>query len=367
MKITRISTYQVSLPRDRVYRLSGGRTVSAFESTHVLMETDSGLTGVGEVCPFGSIYLPAYPAGTHTGIAEIAPHLLGADPTQLEVINQRMDMALKGHPYAKSALDMACWDLLGQATGLSVCDLLGGRFGDSVALYHPIPHDAPATMAESVAAARAEGFRRFQPKIGGAPEDDIARVRAMAEVLEPGDLAACDANGGWLAHEAARVVRGVADLDIMIEQPCATYEACLTVRRRTDLPFILDEVIDSVQMLLRAHGDGAMDGVNIKIAKLGGLTRARQMRDLGVSLGLLMTLEDSGGGDVAAAAVAHFLHSTPEKYRFGGACAYFKVKLHTADVAPVLEEGHVRAPDRPGLGVTAKVELLGEAVVDVKA
>ena len=115
MKITRISTYQVSLPRDRVYRLSGGRTVSAFESTHVLMETDSGLTGVGEVCPFGSIYLPAYPAGTHTGIAEIAPHLLGADPTQLEVINQRMDMALKGHPYAKSALDMACWDLLGPA------------------------------------------------------------------------------------------------------------------------------------------------------------------------------------------------------------------------------------------------------------
>ena len=256
--------------------------------------------------------MPAYAAGARTGIAEVAPHLIGEDPRQLDRVNRTMDMALKGHGYAKCALDIACWDILGQAAGLPVCTLLGGRHGKSVALYQPIAHDAPDAMAAQVSEARAEGYRWFQPKVGGEPEEDIERIRSVAARLGPGDVMVCDANGGWLMHQAARVVRGIADLDVRIEQPCPTYEECLAIRRRTDLPFVLDEVIDSVPALLRAHRDGAMDAINLKLSKVGGLTRARQIRDLCVSLGIAMTIEDSGGGVVTGAAVTHLAHSTPE-------------------------------------------------------
>ena len=132
-----------------------------------------------------------------------------------------MDDVLKGHPYVKSAIDMACWDILGQAAGLPVCTLLGGRYGDDFVLYRAISQEAPDDMAARVAGYRAEGYRRFQLKVGGDPVTDIARIRAVAAVLEPGDRLVADANTGWLMHDAARVVRALRDVDVYIEQPCA--------------------------------------------------------------------------------------------------------------------------------------------------
>src|SRR5262249_17262128 len=165
----------------------------------------------GEVCPLGPSYLPAYAAGVRAGIAELGPHLLGEDPTQLARLNRTMDAALKGHPYVKSALDIACWDILGQVSGLPVCTLLGGRYGDDFVLYRAISQESPEEMAGKVAGYRAEGYRRFQLKVGGDVETDIARIRAVADVLRPGDRLVADANTGWLMHDAARVVRGVRD------------------------------------------------------------------------------------------------------------------------------------------------------------
>src|SRR5262245_27662307 len=109
MKIRQITVYRVELPlREGSYHWSGGKSVSVFDSTIVRIDTDEGIVGHGEVCPLGPVYLPAYAAGVRTGIAEVAPQLLGEDPTQLGRINEVMDGALKGHPYVKSALDMAC-------------------------------------------------------------------------------------------------------------------------------------------------------------------------------------------------------------------------------------------------------------------
>ena len=168
--------------------------------------------------------------------SELGPHLIGEDPTELGRLNRRMDAALKGHPYVKSGIDMACWDILGQAAGLPVCTLLGGRNGDDFVLYRAISQESPDEMAQKVAGYRAQGYRRFQLKVGGEPGTDIARIRAVAGVLEPGDRLIADANTGWLMHDAARVVRAVRDVDVYIEQPCASFEECLSIRRRTDHP-----------------------------------------------------------------------------------------------------------------------------------
>jgi len=366
MKITRILAYQVDLPlHEGSYKWSGGKSVSVFDSSVVAVETDEGLTGYGEVCPLGPSYLPAYARGARTGIAELGPHLIGEDPLQLTRLNRQMDAALQGHPYVKSALDMACWDILGQATCQPVCVLLGGRYEEDFGLYRAISQESPEAMADKVAGYRAEGYRRFQLKVGGDPHVDIERIRAASAKLEPGDRLIADANTGWLMHDALRVVRAVQNIDVYIEQPCRTYEECLTIRRHCDHPFVLDENIDSLDVLLRGHADRAMDVVNIKISKFGGLTKARQARDLCASLGIAMTIEDSWGGDIVTAAIAHLAHSTPAELLFTTTDFNSYVTVSIADGAPQRVNGRMAAGTRPGLGITPKLKVLGKPVLEV--
>ena len=363
MEITGISIYQVDLPlREGSYRWSGGKSVEVFDSTIVRVETDDGLVGHGEICPLGPFYLPAYAAGARAGIAELAPALLGEDPLQPAMLQRRMEATLKGHPYVRSAIDVACWDLVGQACGQPVCTLLGGRYGESFPLYRAISQEEPEAMAAKVARYREEGYRRFQLKVGSDVETDVERIRAVRDALEPGDVLVADANTGWLQHQAARVVRAVRDVDVYIEQPCPSYEECLSIRRRTDHPFVLDESIDSLVALLRAHADGAMDAVNLKVSKLGGLTPAKLARDLCVELGIVMTIEDSWGGDVATAAIAHLAHSTPPELLFTATDFNSYVTVSTAEGAPRREQGRMAAPTEPGLGLRVRDDVLGEPV-----
>jgi L-alanine-DL-glutamate epimerase-like enolase superfamily enzyme len=366
MKITGIRAWRVELPlHEGRYSWSNGNFVELFDSTVVAVDTDAGLTGWGEVCPLGPAYLPAYANGARAGIAEVGPALLGLDPCELGRVNLVMDQTLKGHAYVKSALDMACWDLLGKAAGLPVCTLLGGRFGEAVDLYRAISQEAPEAMAAKVAGYRAEGYRKFQLKVGGAVEDDIARVRACAAVLEAGDILVADANTGWTMHEAARVCDAVREVDVYIEQPCASYEACLTIRRRTAKPFVLDENMDGLEMVVRGLADGAMDVINLKIGKVGGLTRARQIRDFCVTTGVAMTIEDSWGGDIVTAAIAHLAHSTPEEFRFSATDFNSYVTRSIAADAPRRVGGRLAAGTAPGLGVSPDPVQLGTPVVSV--
>jgi L-alanine-DL-glutamate epimerase-like enolase superfamily enzyme len=361
MVITKIKCYQVDLPlHEGSYKWSGGNSVDVFDSTVVEIQTDEGITGYGEICPLGAAYLPAYAAGARTGIAELAPQLIGLDPTQLALINQAMDSAMRGHPYVKSAIDVACWDILGKACGQPVVSLLGGRFGDSFALYRAISQEEPEQMARMVGRYRSEGYRKFQLKVGGDPDVDIERIRLAAAELQRGDVLVADANTGWTQHEAVRVADAVRNVNVYIEQPCMRYEECLAVREHTDRPFVLDEVIDDIGAVLRGYQDRAMDVINLKISKVGGLTKARQIRDLCVSLGIAMTIEDTWGGDIVTAAIAHLAHSTPPRLLFSSTDFNSYVTVSIAEGAPQRDGGRLTAPLRPGLGFTPRMEILGK-------
>ncbi|MDA1082764.1 MAG: mandelate racemase/muconate lactonizing enzyme family protein [Gemmatimonadetes bacterium] len=363
MKITGIRMYQVDLPlHEGSYKWSGGNSVSVFDSTVVAVDTDAGITGWGEVCPLGPAYLPAYARGARTGIAELAPQLIGADPLALGILNERMDAAMRGHPYVKSAIDMACWDLLGKATGQPVATLMGGHVGDDFALYRAISQDTPDAMAARIAQYRSEGYTKFQLKVGSDADTDIARIHAAAAKLQPGDVLIADANTGWTQHVAMRVVDAVRDVNVYIEQPCMTYEQCLVVRRHTDRPFILDEVVDGIDMVVRGIADQAMDVINLKISKVGGLTKARQIRDLCVSVGIAMTIEDTWGGDIITAAIAHLAHSTPERFLFSATDFNSYVTVAFAEGAPQRKHGRLAASREPGLGVQPVMDVLGKPV-----
>jgi L-alanine-DL-glutamate epimerase-like enolase superfamily enzyme len=363
MKIEELRVYQADLPLiEGRYAWADGKFVDVFDCTVVEIVTRDGTCGYGEVCPLGPFYLPAFGPGARAAIAELAPHLIGLDASQTGVVGLVMDQALLGHDYAKSAIDMACWDLAGKRAGMAVCDLMGGRHGDNVALYRAISQEAPQRMAEKIAGYRDEGYTKFQLKVGGAVDDDIARIEAARGVLDRGEILVADANTGWLMHEAARVCDAVRAIDVYIEQPCKTYEECLTIRRRTARPFVLDESVDSVHMLLRAFADGAMDVINLKLSKVGGLTKARQIRDLCVTLGIAMTIEDSWGGDIATAAIAHLAHSTPQRLRFSSTDFNSYVSVSTASGGPVRDNGTMQASSLPGLGIEPRRETLGEPV-----
>ena len=203
-------------------------------------------------------------------------------------------------------------------------------------------------------------------RVGADPETDVQRIRQVAALLDDSDVLIADANTGWLMKDAARVVRAVRDVDVFIEQPCVTYEECLAIRRRTDHPFVLDECIDGVGAVVRGHADSAMDAVNLKISKLGGLSATRLARDLCVSLGIAVTIEDSWGSDVATAAIAHLAHSTPPELLLSATDFNSYVTIRTADGAPERCDGRLAAGTEPGLGVHPRAEVLGEPVICVE-
>lgn len=365
-KITKIKAFQVDLPlREGSYKWSGGNSVNVFDSTIVAVSTDAGVTGYGEVCPLGPAYLPAYAKGARTGIAELAPNLIGADPTSLSLLNKRMDRVLRGHPYVKSAIDIACWDIFGKICGQPVVTLLGGRRGDSFPLYRAISQETPAEMVEKVLRYRSEGYTKFQLKVGGDPDTDIQRIHEVAANLKAEDVLIADANTGWTQHQAIRVADAVRSVDVYLEQPCASYHECLTVRRHTNRPFVLDEVVDCLAMVIQGFTDHAMDVINLKISKVGGLTRAREIRDLCVSLGIALTIEDTWGGDITTGAIAHLAHSTPPAYLFTSTDFNSYLTVSNAEGAPQRKDGRLAAGYAPGLGVEPRWNVLGNPVLSV--
>jgi L-alanine-DL-glutamate epimerase-like enolase superfamily enzyme len=341
------------------YVMSGGRTVTSLPSTLVRVTTDSGLTGWGETCPLGPAYLEAHAGGARAALGVLAPALLGADPGNLGAVWTAMDAALRGHGYAKAALDIACLDVLGRALGVPLSTLLGGVRSPDFPLYVAIPLGPAAAMVEHVRERRAEGVRHFQLKLGADPREDAARVRAVLE--EDLDALVADANGGWRLQDAVIAARALEGLEgVLFEQPCPTLEECLVVRERTTLPMVLDEVITDAGALIRAYG--AMEAVNLKLGRVGGLSKARLLRDLGAELGLRFTIEDSWGGDVTTAAVSHLAASTAPDHLLMASFMNDWTLDHVAGYEPRSAGGRGAAPTGPGLGVEVDVERLGEPI-----
>lgn len=366
MKITQINLYQVSLPMKEGSYSWSNQSFEAFDSTVVEIQTDEGVTGVGEICPLGPAYLPAYAEGARTGIKTMAPGLIGQDPCQIGAINQRMDMLLKGHPYVKSAVDIACYDILGKATGQPVHTLLGGRLQDKVKLFKVVSRAEPQAMADRLVQYQEQGFNQFQMKVGADADTDIQRIRLVAAQLKSGNKLAADANCGWRQHDAVRVVSAVSDMSLYIEQPCETYEECRVVRDHSNHPMILDECMDSLQAVLRGHRERAMDVINLKISRMGGLTKSRLIRDLCVQLGIIMTIEDSWGGEIADAAIAHLAHSTPSDFHFQSSAFHEYATHPIASGGPVIKDGYMSMAGAPGLGVEPDWDLFGAPIASIK-
>ncbi len=370
MKIVGLDVYQVDLPYSGgEYRLSGGRNYTSFDATIVQLTTDTGLTGFGESTPFGSTYIAAHAKGVRAGIEELAPHILGLDPRHFDRINDAMDSALLGHHHAKTPIDVACWDIAGKAANMPVCDLLGGRIDMTVPLISSIGTDDPDEMRLHAKRMRDAGFMGHSLKIGaseqeGGPMLDAERVKTCLADKLPGEWFLVDANNGLTPEHALRFLELLpSGLDFVLEAPCASWRETLSLRKRCRAPILLDELIQTEEDIIHAIHSDACDGIGLKISKQGGLTKTKRQREIARASGLVTSIQNTVGSDIAFAAILHIAQSTPQKMLRCALDTRSMVTVTTADFDAKIKNGGTQAPHDAGLGITPKMDTLGEPIM----
>lgn len=364
MKITSITVYQVDLPLEHPYSLSAGRLkFETLDATLVKVETDAGLTGWGEGTPWGHTYIPAHGPGIRAGIETMARFILGLDPRRVLEVERAMDLALPGHLYAKSPIDMACWDIAGQAADLPIADLMGGGSRTP----RPIAASVGAKSVEETRAVidryRQRGYIAHSVKIGGDVARDIARIRDVETLRNPEDIILYDVNRGWTRQQALRVMSAVEDLNVMIEQPCETLDDVAAISGKHATPVSVDESLVTLQDATRIARDGLAEVFGIKLNRVGGLTKAARIRDVALAHGIDMFVMATGGTVLADTEALHLAATIPDANCHAvWACQ----DMITVDIAggrgPRITNGHLHLPETPGLGVHPDEDALGPPI-----
>lgn len=363
MRITRVRIFKTALPYvGGVYAWGSNNTIATAMASVVVVDTDAGLAGCGEFTPCGENYMVAHSEGVEAFARLAAPRLLGEDPRQVARMERLMDHIVQGHGYAKAPFDAAFWDILGQATGQPVWMLMGGKLTDGAPMYRVAPQKPMAETIRELEAHRTAGYRQFQVKVGADWSGDIDRIRQAASLMHPGEKLLADANQGWRVDEAIRVARALRELDFILEQPCQTYAECQQVRRNTDLPMKLDECVTGIEMARRIVEERGAEICCLKISNLGGLSKARRVRDFLIDHRIPVVCEDTWGGEIASAALAHFAASTPAEFLVNSTDLMNYNTRSTGTGGPVARDGRLYAPDVPGLGVTPDFDSLGVPV-----
>ena len=364
MKITRISVYQTDLPLEHPYWLSGGRLkFECLDATFVKIETDAGITGWGEGTPWGHTYVPAHGPGIRAGIETMASFVLGLDPRRVLDVERAMDLALPGHFYAKSPIDMACWDIAGKAAGLPIADLMGGGSRTPRPIASSVGAKTVEETREVIQRYRDRGYVAHSVKIGGDVERDVARIRDVESIRLPGEIVLYDVNRGWTRQQALRVMQVTEDLKVMFEQPGETLDDIAAIRPLHSAPVSVDESLVTLQDAARIARDGLAEVFGIKLNRVGGLTKAARMRDVALAHGIDMFVMATGGSVLADTEALHLAATIPDiNCHAVWACQ----DMLTVDIAggrgPRNKAGHLHLPEEPGLGVEPNEDQLGHPV-----
>jgi L-alanine-DL-glutamate epimerase-like enolase superfamily enzyme len=348
-------------PRHDIYVMSHGRFLRSFSSTVVRVIAEDGTDGLGEACLLGANYGDGFAASARVAIAELAPWVLTQNPLEAGAIVDGMDAQMIGQLAAKAAIDAALWDLRGKLFGQPVACLLGGVRQRRLGAFQAISLDDPQAMAAEIEAVGETGTRRWQLKLGDDPMVDAQRTRAAAAALPTGSsFLASDANRGWTPAQALRFVRAIGDVDTYLEQPCATTDEVARVRAHTSLPIMLDESVLHVSDLVRAIMLNAVDAINLKPTRVGGLTKAARLRDVAQACGLMVLVDEPQGAGLATAAMAQ-LGATIAPNNFLGASYFAPAGDHT------LIEGAITVDTvTPGLGARVGAADFGEPLFRVE-
>ena len=353
MKITSITVYQASLPLEHPYWLSGGRLkFEVLDATLVKLETDEGLIGWGEGTPWGHTYVPAHGPGIRVGIETMAPFLLGLNPQKVLEVERAMDLSLPGHLYAKSPIDMACWDIAGQAAGLPIADLMGGGSRTPAPIASSVGAKTVDETREVLARYRDRGYWVHSVKVGGDVDQNIERIQDVETHRPTKERILYDANRGFTRQQALRVMQATEQWKVMFEQPCETLDDIAAIRPLHSAPVSVDECLVTLQDATRVARDGIAEVFGIKLNRVGGLTKASRIRDIALAHGIDIFVMATGGSVLADTEALHLAATIPDDNMLGVWACQDMITAEIADGAgPRANNGHLHLPEQPGLGV----------------
>jgi L-alanine-DL-glutamate epimerase-like enolase superfamily enzyme len=372
MKLRELACYAVDIPTQHdSYVMSHNRVLTSFPSTLVKVTAEDGTVGWGEACTLGSNYLDGFPESAQATVRLLADWVLECDVFEANVLVDGMDHQVIGNLTGKAAIDIAMWDLRGRLLGRPVAQLLGGVKSRSMPGFKAISLGAAEQMVAEVEEATERGYRAWQLKLGDEPISDAARVRAVAGAI-PSDTTfmTSDANKGWTVAQTLRFAAEIEGVDTYLEQPCPTIAELSRIRSVLARPLMADESLRTeadCHDLIRA---GCADAINLKVVRVGGLTKAARIRDLAQAAGWMILADEPQGADLATGALTHFAATVDPNQLL--ATAYFmgedmKISYRPDgdNSGPRLVDGRVLYDDAPGLGIEIDEAALGDPLFTV--
>lgn len=362
MKIESIEAFKVRIPTKGDYKMARG-THRALDTVIVRLITDTGVVGVGDSHQGVAGYTPETVDTMHALITNAyAPVLVGRELEGVEELHRLLTETRMGNPFARSAVEMALFDALARARGISVAAMLGGPVRDHLALSASIGIDEPEVVAETAKGYVDGGYSTIKVKVGTPDvQKDIARVRAARQAVGDAVRIRIDANAGYDLPQALTFLRGVGDLGIEhVEQPVpgVDIDGMIRLRQLGAAPIMADESVVTPQDAYRFISAGAGDAIKIKITKVGGYINARKIIEIcesaGITLvigqGLCSSLEAAGEAQIACA----FAHVSPVAEMVGPT----KLRDDLATQPMDLNGGSLALPEGPGIGLELSEEKL---------
>jgi L-alanine-DL-glutamate epimerase-like enolase superfamily enzyme len=353
MKISKIEAIPFAIPYRKPLRFASGE-VTVADHVLVRVHTDDGVVGTAEAPPRPFTY-----GETQASIRAVidgifAPQIVGMSPLEREAIHARLNRTV-GNPTAKSAIDMAIWDVVGQSLGVSVTDLLGG-YTDRMQVAHMVGFAPPAEMvAEAERVRETYGITTFKVKVGRRPIDlDVAACRALRAELGDGIDLYIDGNRGWTASDSARALRAMEDLDLLFGEELCPADDVLGRRwlvAQSRIPIFADESAARPGEVTRELIDGSANGISIKTARTG-FTYSQRVMSQCEGLGVEVVMGNQIDGQIGSLCSAAFGAAFELTSRRPGELSNFLDMSDDLLTQPLqIRDGTLRIREGPGLGI----------------
>lgn len=362
MKITKVETFQVSVPNKGDYKMARG-THDSLRSLVVRIHTDEGIVGSGEAHQGVAGYSSETTGTMDAVVSQVyGPLLVGRELAAVEQLSAELGIARRGNLFARCAVEIALFDALGRARGLSVAAVLGGPVRARLELSGSIGIDTPEVMAQKAATMVAAGYRTIKVKVG-MPDiaADLQRVRAVRKAVGDAVAIRLDANSGYSPADALTFTRGLEDLAIeYLEQPVAAehIDAMAKLTRLGIVPILADESVHTPEDAYRFISAGATDAIKIKISKVGGYIPARKIIDIAESAGIKLVIGQGICSSLEAAAEAHLACAYPHVHPVAEMVGPTKLKGDLVEPPLDLGSGYLELPQGPGLGVELSMKAI---------
>lgn len=349
-RITGVELLPFSIPKKVPQRNALGVTASS-DGVFVRLTTAEGVTGLGESAPYAPVMGETLSSDLAVGKA-LADIVKGRDAFAIPQVLEAMEAFAPHNPGIKAAFEMALWDICGKVAGQPVFRLLGA-YRDSFETDLTVHLETPQEMARLASDVVAQGFQCVKIKLGEAPALDVERIRTIRAAVGPNIRLRVDANQAWSPANAVVALAGLEPFGIeFCEQPVPYWDwANLKfVRNKARIPIMADEAVSSPADAITGVRMEAMDMINIKLMKSGGILRGARIATIAEAANLLCMVGCMNETRVALTAAAHLVLSQ-KSIRFADLDAFTQAAVDPVIGGMRVDKGIVRVPETPGLGV----------------